>query len=436
MSDIRATLNLAEDDGEPHWAYLREMTEKEKAQRGGMQFGGAGKRVETTVHDGRGKDLTLDTHAFELVQQKTDLSTQDFYDNTRKDDYYKEMEEMFKKHTGAAEVVVFHHQLRNKDKATGSAGTSASVQPYAHAVHSDSHPQHADSLFLQQVAQNPENMRLRQGRYLYINAWRNISETPIAQDHLAVLDESSTIKPDDYITSELFGPGYHLQQYKLNAKNSHMHRWFYFPHMSKDEVLIFKQWDSDPSLSGRCCFHTAFHDPHAPDDTPARQSIEARAICFFPDHTPNTCPPVPEPTEQEKDDDEDVHGWAKKIDGVIDSMPHWPKFALDWVKGQMAGDEDKGAIAIVSTIVMDPQNHQGLQNKSKALKERIKQLLLSDKYRSDAKVKRLAVAIAGKAAQEARGGRTLGGGLKSLGLVALGWVLGYAFHRRLLATGS
>ena len=77
--------------------------------------------------------------------------------------------------------------------------------------------------------------------------------------------------------------------------------------MKKDEVILFKQWDSDTTLkgllfvyclhsswllftynvclhfqTGRLCFHTAFQDPNAPDDIPPRQSIEARGICFFP----------------------------------------------------------------------------------------------------------------------------------------------------------
>ena len=34
--------------------------------------------------------------------------------------------------------------------------------------------------------------------------------------------------------------------------------------------------------TGRLCFHTAFQDPKASDDSPPRQSIEARGICFFP----------------------------------------------------------------------------------------------------------------------------------------------------------
>ena len=53
--------------------------------------------VETIVRDGRGFNMTLDAHSFELVYQKTSLSTDDFYNHPEKikDVYYAEMVEMF-----------------------------------------------------------------------------------------------------------------------------------------------------------------------------------------------------------------------------------------------------------------------------------------------------------------------------------------------------
>lgn len=61
--------------------------------------------------------------------------------------------------------------------------------------------------------------------------------------------------------------------------------------MKKSEVILFKQFDSDTTLTGRTCFHTAFKDPTMKNAAP-RESIEVRAFCFFPDHEPNTCPPI------------------------------------------------------------------------------------------------------------------------------------------------
>jgi len=97
-------------------------------------------------------------------------------------------------------------------------------------------------------------------RYMYVNLWRNISDHPIENDHLAVLDERSTAKPDDYIPRDLFGPGYEVVQYGLNARHAKHHRWYYFPAMNKDEGILFKQIDSDFTLSGRTCFHMSVRD--------------------------------------------------------------------------------------------------------------------------------------------------------------------------------
>ena len=53
--------------------------------------------VEAVVRDGRGFNMTLDAHSFELVYQKTSLSTDDFHNHPEKitDVYYAEMVEVF-----------------------------------------------------------------------------------------------------------------------------------------------------------------------------------------------------------------------------------------------------------------------------------------------------------------------------------------------------
>ena len=82
----------------------------------------------------------------------------------------------------------------------------------------------------------------------------------------------------------------------MKSANAKKHKWYYYPQMTKDEVLLFKMFDSDTSLSGRMCFHTAFSDMSiSPATVPCRQSIEIRAFCYFPDYSPNTCPDIEEP---------------------------------------------------------------------------------------------------------------------------------------------
>ena len=87
---------------------------------------------------------------------------------------------MFKKVTGAAHVHVFHHQLRaTKDNADGN-GFNTSVQPYAMAIHSDSSQHAAEEAFLR-FAGNAVDVKFSKGRFVYINAWRNITTDPIRE---------------------------------------------------------------------------------------------------------------------------------------------------------------------------------------------------------------------------------------------------------------
>merc|ERR1719402_460 len=238
--------------------------------------------------------------------------------------------------TGAEHVIVFHHQIRNKEKNTGTAtNLNTPVQGYAEGIHSDSHPVGAEQTF--GYLASDLDKKYHKGRFMYVNAWRNISDTPIADNPLAVCDERSLVKPDDYLVSQLFGPGYVLPQFNLNARNSNQHKWYYFSKMKKDEVILFKQWDSDRSLDGRVCFHTAFKDPNAPSDAPTRESIEVRALAFFPNHEPNTMPDMKKyeaPVEEkEKNRVTSKHLFNFQLDGVWDE-----EVAMGKVKGKQTMD--------------------------------------------------------------------------------------------------
>ena len=59
------------------------------------------------------------------------------------------------------------------------------------------------------------------------------------------------------------------------------HRWFYFPRLTPDEVVLLKIYDSQATGTARLSAHTAFEDPTTPEGAPPRQSIEARTIAFF-----------------------------------------------------------------------------------------------------------------------------------------------------------
>ena len=95
--------------------------------------------------------------------------------------------------------------MRNPARNNGSSlNVNTTVQAYADRIHLDTDPLGCIETFkvFTDVIGNPE---LKQGRFVVLNAWRNISDTPVQRDHLAVLDERSVVKPDDYLTGDFFG---------------------------------------------------------------------------------------------------------------------------------------------------------------------------------------------------------------------------------------
>ena len=66
--------------------------------------------------------------------------------------------------------------------------------------------------------------------------------------------------------------------------------------MQMEQVLLFKQFESDTVLPGRTIFNIDFVDPTVRPDAPEKQSVECRASLYFLDFHPNTCPALPSDT--------------------------------------------------------------------------------------------------------------------------------------------
>lgn len=106
-----------------------------------------------------------------------------------------------------------------------------------------------------------------------------------------------SLQPNDFHTIELLGdePGLHLHLYgrslehlpnRLSFETSRVaynpaHRWYYFSEMQTDEALLIRIHDSAIDGRARLSFHTSFENPLMPD-APPRESIEVRALVFFP----------------------------------------------------------------------------------------------------------------------------------------------------------
>jgi hypothetical protein len=122
-----------------------------------------------------------------------------------------------------------------------------------------------------------EAERLLRHRFAIIQVWRAIDK-PIQSNPLALVDARS-VATGDLLAAERRYPHRVGETYQLRYNPGH--RWFYFPQMRREEVVVFKVYDSQPHARARFTPHTSFIDPTTSADAPPRQSIEVRTFAFF-----------------------------------------------------------------------------------------------------------------------------------------------------------
>jgi len=257
--------------------------------------------VEAVVRNARLEEpFTLDVQGFSLHKATTSMAYDDFFvEDTILKRYHAECAETVKRITGATHVIPFDHNLRSVglQKAAKDIKGGARVQQAAGMVHND-YTLTGGPMRFEQLGQPPKvNDSVKnagptlseavvkagkEGRWAIINLWRNIRDKPIQCFPLACCD-ARTSKPEDLCVFEIHYADRVGENYF--AVGSPDHRWYYYPGMAKDEVLLLKQWDSDGSLSGgtRAPFtlHSAFDDPSSPEGAEDRESMEVRCIVVW-----------------------------------------------------------------------------------------------------------------------------------------------------------
>ncbi|MEM7406470.1 MAG: CmcJ/NvfI family oxidoreductase [Pseudomonadota bacterium] len=261
---------------------------------------------------------TLHDHGFELVARDLGTDTPDYFSHANVVQlYYPDCVELVQEATGSAHVYAFDHNVRSaqgKNEQTRIDG-GQHVQGPARMVHGDytltSAPQRLRDLARPPTTNDtmkpflpdgeslipPDVMQdfsAGSGRFAIINVWRNIAPEPV-QTHPLALCDARSVGPDELVVFEIHYADRVGENYF--AKPGSTHRWFCYPEMTRNEALLLKQWDSagifatsdgergDGEIPGQpstFSFHTAFQDPKAPDDAPARWSIEVRTVVLYP----------------------------------------------------------------------------------------------------------------------------------------------------------
>lgn len=237
--------------------------------------------VEIELRNGRAlAGSGLDTSGFALLDHPSAVREWDDAEHVQAI-YYAEMRALVQRLTGATRCFVNRHNIRKSDGTT-------KFKPFME-VHSDFTDNYKAALVRSLLAGKEETPtfgmldqlqregvsadELRRSRLLVIHAWRNVSNAPLRRFPLALCDARS-VGEAELIRETVSG----LERYR--AMHSPSHRWYWFPDMMRDEVLLFKGFDSEQK---RYAFHSAFVHPDTCEADAHRFSCELRLICMLPE---------------------------------------------------------------------------------------------------------------------------------------------------------
>ena len=230
---------------------------------------------EVLVEDARpiAAELDLDRQGFVLMRHPT--AVEDFYDDDEvRELYYPEMETLVRNVTGAGKVVVFDHTIRVDDQEKRAR---RKVRAPVAGVHNDFTTRSAPQRVRDLLPGDEAEARLRK-RFASINVWRPIV-SPVETKPLVVcgyegIDEADLVPAERHYPDGRVGGVYYIV-------HNPDQRWYYFPRMAGDEVVLLKCYDSNTDGTARWTAHGTFDDPASGPDSIPRESIEIRTLLFF-----------------------------------------------------------------------------------------------------------------------------------------------------------
>lgn len=264
---VEAPLMYYLDDGTPAENRTGNETDNTRVYAGNYEHRKVKISNGRLIHD----RLNLDIHGFELRNHKTTVDN--FFDTDEiLKIYYEETRKLIQLVSGATRVHVFDHTLRSGDQA---ARENQPVREPVRRVHNDytewSAPQRVYDLLPEEANE------LLKNRFSIIQVWRPINQ-PIKSDPLCICD-ARKISEDELFPSRRIYPDRVGETYVV--KYSARHEWLYFPEMRREEVLIFKVYDSSTDGTARWTAHSSFPLPDQDNDKYPRESCEMRALAFF-----------------------------------------------------------------------------------------------------------------------------------------------------------
>ncbi|KAK4173619.1 hypothetical protein QBC36DRAFT_389582 [Triangularia setosa] len=237
--------------------------------------------ITATNIRGGAASFSLDRNGFEVAKQP--LGDEFNYESVKpggeiEQRYIRQMEAFLTEKLKARKVVVFDVETRKRNpQFPDGIGEKSSLEQPVRGVHVDSSPASAIERAVY-IARQEKDEEVLSGRMQIINSWRpffsDLEDWP-----LGLCDSRSVDVEDDIIPSDTVFPTNVAET--LQVHHSPAHKWYFLDKQSRDELLLFKIFDSDET-SSRVCPHAAIQpDLRGYGSGRPRESIETRAMIFY-----------------------------------------------------------------------------------------------------------------------------------------------------------
>lgn len=233
---------------------------------------------DTAFEDIRGREslLTYPTSGVAICKLASTMKYEDFDDDHKVwDVYFKELEALLRVFLNAREVKFFRYGIRKRHAdfpvSTGKDYEFAQPTSIAHVDAT------LDSTREEMVKQFGDEAEARMAsRFQWVNVWRPL-RGPVNDWPLCFCDASSIDSRDAEATDMVY-PDYFTEN--LSLRYNWKQRWYYLSNHTVDELIVFKQSDSNAAAVGGVP-HCSFANPQALATELPRESIEARALVIY-----------------------------------------------------------------------------------------------------------------------------------------------------------
>jgi len=231
-----------------------------------------------TVRNMRGSEdqFTFERNGFTVLKLPQHVPYDAYHDPQGIRAYFVQLESLLRDHLGASHVEVFRHGLRKRDESFPvSTGNDYQYDQPTSVAHVDTTPQEALEEVKRQHGANATS--LLEKRVQWVNIWKPL-RGPLNDWPLAVCDVTSVRAERDFEDADLLYTD--LATENCQVYFSEAYQWHYLSDHQVDELIVFKQSDTDPKACPGVP-HSSFWNPFVSEHEPPRESIEARALVYY-----------------------------------------------------------------------------------------------------------------------------------------------------------